>query len=110
VQAEHDCFVLYPNPVSRPLDDSHRVFWAIATGRHDLAKKIWRRCKDRFMVAFVAGYVYKFSFNSLAAGSNRQGAQGAHLNPLGLFLNPLGLFLRTSITFIWRILSAFLRA
>jgi hypothetical protein len=32
------------------------------------------------------------------------------LNPLGLFLNPLGLFLRTSIPFIWRILSAFLRA
>jgi hypothetical protein len=34
------------------------------------------------------------------AGRNRQGVQGAHLNPLGLFLNPLGLFLRTSIPFI----------
>jgi hypothetical protein len=45
-------------------------------------------------------------------GSRAQqiGVQGAHLNPLGLFLNPLGLFLRTSITFVWRILSAFLRA
>jgi hypothetical protein len=33
------------------------------------------------------------------------------MNPLGLFLNPLGLFLRTSIPFfLWRILSAFLRA
>ena len=36
-------------------------------------------------------------------GSNRYGVQGAHLNPLGLFL-------RTSIHFIWRILSAFLPA
>ena len=44
------------------------------------------------------------------AGSNREGVQGAHLNPLGLFLKPLGLFLRTSIPVIWRILSAFLRA
>ena len=43
-------------------------------------------------------------------GSNRSGVQGAHLNPLGLFLNPLGLCLRTSIPFIWRILSAFLPA
>jgi hypothetical protein len=43
-------------------------------------------------------------------GSNRQGVQGAHSNPLGLFLNPLGLFLCTSIPFIQRILSAFLRA
>jgi hypothetical protein len=43
-------------------------------------------------------------------GSNRSGVQGAHLNPLDLFLNPLGLFLCTSIPFIWRILSAFLRA
>ena len=41
------------------------------------------------------------------SGRNRQGVQGAHLNPLGLFLNPLGLFLRTSIPFIQRILSAF---
>jgi hypothetical protein len=41
------------------------------------------------------------------AGSNRQGVQGAHSNPLGLFLNPLGLCLRTSIPFIWRVLSAF---
>ena len=32
------------------------------------------------------------------------------MNPLGLFLNPLGLFLRTSVPFIQRILSAFLRA
>ena len=32
------------------------------------------------------------------------------MNPLGHFLNPLGLFLRTSIPFIWRIMSAFLRA
>ena len=44
------------------------------------------------------------------AGRNRQGVQGAHLNPLGLFLTPLGLFLRTSIPFIWRILSVFLPA
>jgi hypothetical protein len=43
-------------------------------------------------------------------GSNREGAQGARLNPLGLLLNPLGLFLRTSIPFIWRILSSFLHA
>jgi hypothetical protein len=28
----------------------------------------------------------------------------------GSLLNPLGLFLRTSMPFIWRILSAFLRA
>ena len=34
----------------------------------------------------------------------------AHLHPLGFFLNPLGLFLRTFIPFIWRVLSAFLRA
>ena len=38
------------------------------------------------------------------------GVQGAHLNPLGLFLDPLDLFLRTSIPFIWRVLSAFLRS
>jgi hypothetical protein len=44
------------------------------------------------------------------SGSNRWGVQGAHLNPLDHFLNPLGLFLRTFILFIWRILSAFLRA
>jgi hypothetical protein len=44
------------------------------------------------------------------AGRNRQGVQGARLNPLGLFLNRLGLFLRASIPFAWRILSAFLRA
>ena len=34
-------------------------------------------------------------------GERDRGAQGVHLNPLGLFL-------RTSILFIWRILSAFL--
>ena len=51
-----------------------------------------------------------FHWFQCQAGSNRQGVQGAHLNPLGLFLNPLGLFLRTSIPFIWSILSAFLRA
>jgi hypothetical protein len=39
-----------------------------------------------------------------------RGVQGARLTPLGLFLNPLGLFLRTSIPFIWRILSVFLPA
>ena len=50
------------------------------------------------------------AFTGCDPGSNRWGVQGAHLNPLGLFLNPLGLFLRTSIPFIWRILSAFLRA
>jgi hypothetical protein len=43
-------------------------------------------------------------------GSNRSGVQGAHLQPLGFFLNPLGLFLRAFIPFIWRVLSAFLRA
>jgi myosin-1 len=43
-------------------------------------------------------------------GRNRNGVQGAHLNPLGHFLNPLGLFLRTSILFIRRIMSAFLPA
>ena len=32
------------------------------------------------------------------------------MNPVGLFLNPLGLFLRTSIPFMWRVLSAFLPA
>jgi hypothetical protein len=36
------------------------------------------------------------------------GGSGGSLDPLGLF--PLGLFLRTSIPFIWRIMSAFLRA
>jgi hypothetical protein len=36
-------------------------------------------------------------------GRNRYGVQGAHLNPLGLFL-------RTSVPFIWRMLSAFLPA
>jgi hypothetical protein len=48
--------------------------------------------------------------DEFAAGRNRYGAQGAQLNPLGLLLNPLGLLLCTSIPFIWRILSAFLRA
>jgi hypothetical protein len=40
------------------------------------------------------------------------GVSGAHPLglPLGLFLNPLGLFLRTSVPFVWRILSAFLPA
>ena len=38
------------------------------------------------------------------------GGSGGSLEPLGLFLEPLGLFLRTSIPFIRRILSAFLRA
>ena len=32
------------------------------------------------------------------------------MNPLDLFLNLLDLFLRTSILFIWDIMSAFLRA
>jgi hypothetical protein len=41
------------------------------------------------------------------AGSNRQGVQEAHLNPLGLFLRT---FFRTSIPFVWCILSAFLPA
>ena len=45
-----------------------------------------------------------------APGETDMGAQGAHLNPLGLFLNFLGLFLRTCIPFVWRILSAFLPA
>ena len=45
-----------------------------------------------------------------ATGRNRYGVQGVHLSPLGLYLNPLGLFLRTSVLFIWRIMSAFLRA
>ena len=39
-------------------------------------------------------------FDQSGPGSNRQGVQGAHLNPLGLFLTTLGLFLRTSIPFI----------
>jgi hypothetical protein len=43
-------------------------------------------------------------------GRNRSGVQRAHLNPLGLFLTHRGLFLRTSIPFIWRVLSAFLPA
>ena len=43
-------------------------------------------------------------------GETDRGVQGAHLNPLGLFLNPLGHFLRTSIPFIWCIMSAFLPA
>ena len=34
-------------------------------------------------------------------GETDRGAQGAHLNPLGLFL-------RTSIPFIWRVLRAFM--
>jgi hypothetical protein len=60
---------------------------------------------------------WSIATDGMEPGSNRKGVQGAHLNPLGLFLNPLGLFLtplglflRTSITLIWRILSAFLRA
>ena len=48
----------------------------------------------------VTSYIVDLEY---PAGSNRQGVQGAHLDPLGLFL-------RTSILFIWRILSAFLRA
>jgi N-acetyl-beta-hexosaminidase len=38
------------------------------------------------------------------------GGSGGSLEPPGPLLEPLGLFLRTSITFIWCILSAFLRA
>jgi hypothetical protein len=55
----------------------------------------------------VGGEQIRTYFQS-QAGRNRQGVQGAHLNPLGLFLNPLGLFLRASVPFIWHILSAFL--
>ena len=39
----------------------------------------------------------------VADGEKEIGVQGTHLNPLDLFL-------RTSISFIWRILSAFLPA
>jgi hypothetical protein len=47
----------------------------------------------------------------VAQGETDRGFRGpAHLTPLGLFLNPLGLFLRTSIPFMQRFLSAFLRA
>jgi hypothetical protein len=60
--------------------------------------------------SFIVG-VGEYSDGELwVHGRNRYGVQGARLNPLGLFLNPPGLFLRTSIPFIWRILSAFLRA
>ena len=38
------------------------------------------------------------------------GGSGGPLGPLGLFLNLLGLFLRTSVPFIWPVLSAFPRA
>ena len=50
--------------------------------------------------------------NILRRGAREQqiGGSGGSLEPLGLFLEPLGLFLRTSIPFIRRILSAFLRA
>jgi hypothetical protein len=50
---------------------------------------------------------------SLMAARTREqqiDGSGGSLEPLGLFLNPLDLFLRTFIPFLWRILSAFLRA
>jgi hypothetical protein len=61
---------------------------------------------------WVEGEPRTYTDAAWAAGSNRQGVQGAHLNPLGLsaFLNPLGLFLRTFMPFVWRFLSAFLPA
>ena len=47
-----------------------------------------------------------------AVGDRAQhiGGSGGSLEPPGPLFEPLGLFLRTSIPFIWRILSAFLRA
>jgi len=41
----------------------------------------------------------KDDMDEFSPGRKRYGVQGAHLNPLGIFL-------RTSIPFIWRILSA----
>jgi hypothetical protein len=62
----------------------------------------------------TSGYVSYYSDSAgvvaFYSGRNRQGVQGAHLNPLTSFLNPLGIFLRASIPFVWCILSAFLRA
>jgi hypothetical protein len=43
------------------------------------------------------------SYRRLETGRKRKGVQGAHL-PVN---RPLGLFFRTSIPFLWRILSAF---
>jgi hypothetical protein len=57
-------------------------------------------------VSFGDEFMVKSNVNDwikCTPGSNRWGAQGAHLNPLGLFL-------RTPIPCIGRILSAFLRA
>ena len=50
------------------------------------------------------------AFHYACAREQQIGGSGGSLEPLGFFLNPLGLFLRTSIPFIWRILSAFLPA
>ena len=74
--------------------------------------------EEVFHMVTVAGYARahpaQFGMDdftsSVACREQQIGVQGAHLNPLGLFLNPLGIFLLTSIPFIWRNLSAFLRA
>ena len=51
--------------------------------------------------------MYLFYLGSSSWGATDRGFRGAHLNPLDHFFNPLGLFLRTSVPFVWRVLSAF---
>ena len=48
--------------------------------------------------------------DEVVGGEQQIGGSGGSLEPWASFLNPLGLFLRTSIPFVWRFLSAFLRA
>ena len=61
------------------------------SGYHDAPRPPWMGGYASFTPSTpgFGGYV-----DENRAGRNRQGVQGAHLNPLGLFLNPLGLFLR----------------
>jgi hypothetical protein len=47
------------------------------------------------------------SVGHIPQGETDRGFMGAQLNPLSLFLTHLGLFSRSSIPFIWRVLSAF---
>ena len=62
---------------------------------------------DRADPTLTQGVISKLS----AYGGEQQiGGSGGSLEPPGPLLDPLGLFLRTSIPFVWRILSAFLRA
>jgi hypothetical protein len=84
--------------VRSPLDilyatvHSDKYWWFV----HD----IW--LKLAVNVIYTWGYHGEFEWN-VPIREKEIGGSGAHLNPLGLFL-------RTSIPFIWRILSVFLPA